>query len=827
MQTQTPLQNCLKLLCALMLIALNINLKAQNLTDAEIKTALVYNFLKYTESAHFDTISTIHLGAYGDDKALLESLKKLEHEKIKGKNIKVVQLQKPIDLKHIDALFLFNENNFELSRINKLANNKSLLLITDRAEDKKLVMINFIHQNNTIQFEINSKNLNENGFYSNPKLLVLGGTELDVRKLYKEAEESLRSEQERTRVIELELNEKQAEVNKLTSELHQLYTKLDSLNATIRLQIANISIQQDNLDSISTELISRQIESSEKGKTLDSINNNLLSKNKQIRILDISLSEKQEVLKNAEKNLFELRNEIILKEKVLDEQENQLKEQSNTIETQNTRLLITSAFILVLLILVSVIYSNFKAKKKRSIVLEESNRKINQQNEQIAFQAEELTLKNRELQRLSIVAEKTNNAVIIMNANGQIEWANEGFEKQHEYKLYEYIELNGKNFIDISTYKEAKKLLHNCRKQKTPATYESEIVTKSGKTKWLQTTLTPVINSSNEIDKFVIIDTDITKLKEAESNILQKNSEINDKAQMLSQQATDLIEINTELEKQKNKSEKALTKLQNAQSQLVAAEKMASLGQLTAGIAHEINNPITYISSSIEGLIGILDDVKLLIETYDNENGVSNSPTIAQVKKDIDYNDMLIGFDELTNNIKLGVDRTKEIVDSLRNFSRVDDDNYARIDINQSIKSAIILLGKAHRERISIETDLQKTPPVMCMPGKINQVLLNILVNAVQAIETEGCVKINSTTITKKNTEYVKISITDNGKGMSDDTKEKIFEPFFTTKDIGEGTGLGLSITYSIIKKHNGFIEIDSTVQIGTEFSIYIPINKA
>lgn len=835
MLKHTTLPRCfVQIICAIVLLLTSFNIKAQELNDAEVKTALVYNFLKYINNLHFDTVNTIHLGLYGDDEVLLESLKQLDNKKVQGKEIKIVYLNKGLDINNLEVLFLFNENNFELSRINKLINKDPILLITDRAEDKKLVSINFIHQDNKILFEVNSKNLNENGFYSSPKLLVLGGTELDVRLLYKEAEESLRTEQQRARQIQFELNEKQKEVNLLSNELDKLNANIDSLNFIIINQIEDIKTQRFNLDSISKELESRQAESVLKGKILDSINHSLLLRNKQIRSLDIDLTQKQRVLKETMNSLESLRKEIDVKELELRVQEgklkiqeNKLKEQSNKIESQNLSLLIISAFVMVLIILVLVVYSNLKVKKKQSIELEKHNKKINQQNEQIAFQAEELALKNKELERLSIVAEKTNNAVIIMNSEGIVEWANEGFENQHEYKLYEFIELYGKNFIDVSTNKDAKSIFNQCKQQNKSVTYESAITTKSGTTKWLQTTLTPVLKDNGQVDKFVVIDTDISKLKKAESKILKKNSEINEKAVILSKQATDLKETNIELENQKNRSEKALAKLKDAQSQLVAAEKMASLGQLTAGIAHEINNPITYISSSIEGLLGIIDDIKILMKAYNNSDELENNPQIQQVKKEIDYDDIFTGFDELTGNIKLGVDRTKEIVTSLRNFSRSDDDSYSRTDLNQCINSAVTLLGKSYKERITISKELGELPLAMCMAGKINQVFLNILVNAVQSIEQEGEIKITSELLTQNNIEYAKISICDSGKGMTDETKEKIFEPFFTTKDIGEGTGLGMSITYGIVKKHKGFIKIDSKLELGTIFDIYLPINKA
>jgi signal transduction histidine kinase len=251
---------------------------------------------------------------------------------------------------------------------------------------------------------------------------------------------------------------------------------------------------------------------------------------------------------------------------------------------------------------------------------------------------------------------------------------------------------------------------------------------------------------------------------------------------------------------------------------------MVSLGQLTSGIAHEINNPINYISSNIEGLKNILDDFKLLINEYDLLVEPIKNEKIIQLKEEMEYEEMVTGFDELTSNIKLGVDRTKEIVNSLRTFARIDDDSFVLTDIHQNIDSAIILMGKQNKARINIVKDYGDIPEIECIPGKMSQVFMNILINAVQAIKNEGEIIITTEKTSKNETEYILISISDNGMGIKTEIQDKIFEPFFTTKDVGEGTGLGLSISYSIIKKHNGFIDFESSPADGTIFKIYLPV---
>lgn len=277
-----------------------------------------------------------------------------------------------------------------------------------------------------------------------------------------------------------------------------------------------------------------------------------------------------------------------------------------------------------------------------------------------------------------------------------------------------------------------------------------------------------------------------------------------------------------------------LVELKEAESHLVEAEKMASLGQLTAGIAHEINNPINFVTSNVNPL---KRDIDILIETIDTLETValSNSSPgekeqeINDYKEEIDLDYLKLEIGHLLKGIHEGATRTAEIVKGLRIFSRLDEDDLKMADINEGLDSTIVIVNNLLNNRIVLAKEYGQIPQIDCYPGKLNQVFLNIISNAIHAVkkkfgeESGGTITIS----TDFNEEFLFIKIADNGTGMDENTRKKVFEPFFTTKDVGEGTGLGMSIVYNTIRKHNGEIRINTTLGVGTEFIIELPLNAA
>lgn len=278
-----------------------------------------------------------------------------------------------------------------------------------------------------------------------------------------------------------------------------------------------------------------------------------------------------------------------------------------------------------------------------------------------------------------------------------------------------------------------------------------------------------------------------------------------------------------------NELNKALNHLKQTQSQLVEAEKMASLGQLTAGIAHEVNNPINFITSNIFPLREDIKDLKSILNKYAEINSATNLSEklqeIEQLKDELQYEYLLEELEGIIHGIEDGAKRTAEIVSSLRNFSRLDESDLKRADINDGINSTLKLI-KIKLGNIKLVKKLGKIPEIECYPGKLNQLFLNLIDNAIFAVKAKHQKSKDGEIIIETYVEnnFLIIKISDNGTGMNQETKNKIFEPFFTTKNVGEGTGLGLSIVHGIVEAHNAKIEVISQLGIGTEFKIKLPV---
>jgi PAS domain S-box-containing protein len=280
-----------------------------------------------------------------------------------------------------------------------------------------------------------------------------------------------------------------------------------------------------------------------------------------------------------------------------------------------------------------------------------------------------------------------------------------------------------------------------------------------------------------------------------------------------------------DLLKQRNEElQTALDKIQEVQGQLVQSEKLSSIGQLAAGVAHEINNPIGYINSNLNSLKNYVEELLALVAIYENiEPDCADTEQLRQIrgfKNKIDLEFLKTDVLDLLDESHEGASRVKKIVQDLKDFSHAGgDDDWQWADLHASLESTLNIVNNEIKYKASVIKEFGNMPQVWCLPHQLNQVFMNLLVNAAHAIENEGTITVR----TGAENNHVWIEVSDTGKGIAPEHVNKIFDPFFTTKPVGKGTGLGLSVSYNIIKKHNGEIRVDSRVGEGATFRIVLP----
>lgn len=282
-----------------------------------------------------------------------------------------------------------------------------------------------------------------------------------------------------------------------------------------------------------------------------------------------------------------------------------------------------------------------------------------------------------------------------------------------------------------------------------------------------------------------------------------------------------------ELEETNEELNVTLAYLKDTQTQLVNAEKMASLGQLTAGIAHEINNPINFVSANLKPLKTDISEIFEMVDKYETINPqtelIEKLKEIDAFKKKIDLDYLKHEIGTLLTGIEDGARRTAEIVSGLKNFSRLDESDIKEANVNEGIESTLVLLRSSIMKNIEVITNLGVLPNIECFPGKLNQVFMNVLSNAIYAMnKKEGSEKNKLAINTFEKDNHVYISFEDTGIGMTQEVKEKVFEPFFTTKDVGEGTGLGMSIVFKIVESHHAKMDIESEPGKGTKITLIL-----
>ncbi|HEX5685866.1 MAG TPA: PAS domain S-box protein [Ideonella sp.] len=282
--------------------------------------------------------------------------------------------------------------------------------------------------------------------------------------------------------------------------------------------------------------------------------------------------------------------------------------------------------------------------------------------------------------------------------------------------------------------------------------------------------------------------------------------------------AQEALESNYERLKETNRM------LEEAQNQLLQSEKMASIGQLAAGVAHEINNPVGFVNSNLNSLKNYIDGLLRLLTDYESHEAVLGDDARRQlqaIKQDVDLEYMREDVPVLLRESADGLTRVKRIVQDLKDFSRVDNADWQEADLNAGLESTLNVVNNEIKYKAEVRRNYGQLPPVRCLAAQLNQVFMNLIVNAAHAIEGTGVITLSSGHCG----EWVWVEVSDTGSGMSPEVQKRIFEPFYTTKPVGKGTGLGLSLSFSIVQKHKGQLKVQSELGKGSAFRIWIPVS--
>jgi len=400
-------------------------------------------------------------------------------------------------------------------------------------------------------------------------------------------------------------------------------------------------------------------------------------------------------------------------------------------------------------------------------------------------------------------------------------------------------------------YERRDRICEQCGIQKLFESGEPNVVLRTaiiadGTINYMENSCFPIFDFQGNIIAGVEVCRNITDRVSLEAEVKKRNVDLGQLNKVLNQNTAQLEEALTkskQAEQELQESSMALTtsnmKLQRAYDELRAAqlrvlqqEKMASVGQLAAGVAHEINNPMGFIISNLNTLkkyaARLLDFQRTQQEALGElagmapENARNIVEEVDQQRKKLKIDRLIEDIDPLIHESLEGSDRVKQIVRNLKSFSRVDEQEDKMADLNEGLESTLTIVWNELKYKATITKEYGEIPLILCNPGQLNQVFLNLLMNAVQAIEKHGEIRIE----TRREGADIVIVISDTGCGIPEEKLGRIFEPFFTTKDVGKGTGLGLSISYDIVKNHGGEITVESSIGQGSRFTIRLPIRS-
>lgn len=797
----------------------SITTKAQ-VASNDLKAALILHFCNNV-SWQNELPDTINIGCYNNDD-LYNFLKPAEQKiKIQEKNIKIIPLNSISETEGLHAIYYNGTNSDELMVLFNHSKSTNTLFITDNVSEELFVLINFIDKSEKVEFKVNMPNLNLAGFSVKPNLLLNGGSVVDINAAYKNFEEKIQIGKNKLDRYKKDLEQSQNEINQKNSLISEKESQLN-------LYLKNINELKQQSDNLKNDLDSERKQLENYHNKLELQKSELSKSNIELAALTKNIKVKEEEFNQIKNNLEELENEAKNLKFEITEKDFTLLEKESLISSQQRILILILALAVALIMAGIMLYRLFILKKRHNFILaqkvEERTKELKLSNMQyqslfnlapVALWETDFSDVKKYIKSFGISSSEEVNKIAKEKKDFTIECvrrinfinlnksALELFKiesKDEILEIYEKLHAEGKLTELIPEF-------HLIIQEKVTNTFESVRKNKKGDIIELIVTWVDISEQPGNFDRVILSLIDITHLRKVERElkkhqnelellIREKTNDLQTANEELKSSNEELFEKNEIINNQNSELKTTLQHLQETQTQLLRSEKMASLGVLTAGVAHEINNPLNYILGGYTGLANFF-----------KENDQFKDDTVSL----------------LLDSIFTGVNRASEIVNGLSQFSRSNAASDEKCFINEIVENCLVMLENKIKHRIEIEKDLTNDLAIVLgNVGELHQVFLNILSNAEQAIGENGKVKIK----TNVQKDKVNIEITDTGHGIAEENIKKITDPFFTTKDPGKGTGLGLSITYKIIREHSGTLKYRSKLNTGTTAIIQLPLMK-
>ncbi|MBR4328166.1 MAG: DUF4154 domain-containing protein [Bacteroidales bacterium] len=494
-----------------------------------IKANLILSCSESVEWKNYKSPTEFSIAVYGSmPEELIPLREQSKTRRINDRPIVIKHFRRIKEMTPTDVVYINNKANEELEDIYNYATANKSLVITDRAPSDKYFMLNILLHDNDKQFEVNAANAKDMDCIVTDKLTNQGGSTLDLRVLYNKKSKEIKAKEERLQLQEEELVRRQAELDEQIKKNEQVQKENTALAKQLRETEYQIEAQKATAAMLMAEVETQQ--------------SKLALNQRKLNEQDQQITRKQEQVDEANKELRARENELLDREEKIRQQEDAIDRQDITINQQRTAITGVIIFIVVVIFLIILIIRSIRERARANIALRRKNQELNQQKEEIDKQAAQLEGVNKELEKLSIVAGKTQNAIVIMDRNGYFEWVNAGFTRFFGYTLQLLRNERDENIVNVSGNKSIRNILFKCVSNKQTIVFESDSHTRSGKKIATQTTLTPILNEKGDVTQLVAIYSDINKLKEQEAAIRSQNEELLQQKNTLEMQKTQIEE---------------------------------------------------------------------------------------------------------------------------------------------------------------------------------------------------------------------------------------------------------------------------------------------